>query len=224
MSERTPTQKLHAFDADGTLLKGSILDRAFWKLAENGVFELDDSLVDTLKKLRETPDSLEYIIELINAYMTQKQGQRVKDIKKVADELAEVEIDTVFPEMKQEITKRRQEAGSTLIIISGSPQVFVNALAKRLGFDFSIGSHYPTRGGLYHPHREYKGRADKKHLYTESVLRKLGRGSVLQSAYGDTMSDLSLLESAEEPAAVNPTDELRKVAVTRRWRVIDCVQ
>ena len=41
------------------------------------------------------------------------------------------------------------------------------------------------------------------------------------AAYGDTASDISMLGMSQQPVAVCPDDELRKVAVARGWKIIE---
>ncbi len=46
-------------------------------------------------------------------------------------------------------------------------------------------------------------------------------GATIVRAYSDHVSDAPLLALAEEPAAVNPSRALRRLATVREWRVVD---
>lgn len=215
---------LHVFDADGTLLEGSIVERAYWELIERKIFEPSEETIKDLQDLRTHPRDWKYIGPLVKSYAEQKRGKSVKTIERVAEEFAEIDAPRVYKEMQREITQRRVEEKAVLAMISGSPHVFVRALAMRLGFDIAVGSYIPTKAGVYHPHRPGQSKDRDKHIYASGIVRKLGVGAFVASAYGDTMSDLSVLEIAREPVAVNPTSRLREIALERRWRIIDCVQ
>ncbi len=39
--------------------------------------------------------------------------------------------------------------------------------------------------------------------------------------YSDSMNDLSLLEQVDHPVAVNPDDQLKTIAESRNWKIID---
>jgi HAD superfamily phosphoserine phosphatase-like hydrolase len=224
MTNRENNAPLHIFDADGTLLAGSIVERAYWELIERGVFEPSEQTIAQLHGLRDNHGSWEYIGPLIKSYIDQKREKPVRDIARIAEELAEIDQGSIFPEMKKEIEKRKAEDGAVLAIISGSPDVFVRALAKRLGFDFATGSKFYKKGRIYHPYKTHEGRDKNKHLYAKSMIRRLGSGAFIAGAYGDSMGDLTLLAHATEPCAVNPITELRTIALERDWRILDCVQ
>ena len=40
------------------------------------------------------------------------------------------------------------------------------------------------------------------------------------AAYGDTLSDLPMMEMSEQPVAVYPDAKLRRVAEERGWRIV----
>jgi phosphoserine phosphatase len=45
-------------------------------------------------------------------------------------------------------------------------------------------------------------------------------GQPVDYAYGDSTSDVPLLEMAKEPVAVHPNDGLRQIASEKGWRII----
>jgi phosphoserine phosphatase len=46
-------------------------------------------------------------------------------------------------------------------------------------------------------------------------------GKAIDYAYGDTTSDIPLLELAAHPTAVHPDSSFRKIAAQRGWRIIE---
>ena len=49
-------------------------------------------------------------------------------------------------------------------------------------------------------------------------LRPFGRDCKIYAAYGDTLSDVPLLERSKNPVAVYPDEPLRQTALERGWR------
>jgi len=52
-------------------------------------------------------------------------------------------------------------------------------------------------------------------------LREVLGSRKLDYALGDSTADLPMLEAAQNPVAVTPDDQLRKIAVERDWRIIE---
>ena len=117
-----------------------------------------------------------------------------------------------------------QELGATTVIISGSPDVYIQAFKQEYGVDIATGTRHYHNGNTYHP-QAAASRAKEKHLIVEKMLlqksNQLGKVAVAESAYGDTENDLSMLESAREPVVVNPKNGLASIALERGYRIIN---
>jgi phosphoserine phosphatase len=66
--------------------------------------------------------------------------------------------------------------------------------------------------GLHPPLNAYEFKA-------QSIRARIGDSQIL-AAFGDTVSDLPMLEMSQEPVAVYPDETLMQVAAERGWRVI----
>lgn len=223
-------QSLAIFDVDGTLLPDNpdeISGRAFWELNERGIFTSSDTTLEELQRLRteyaSCPnfDRQHYLTPMIIEFDKQMRNQPVKVIEKFAAEQAEHDVEELlYPEMAEEIELHR-ELGSTLGIISGSPDVFIQALKRKLGFDLATGTRHFHNRKEYHTARGVRSRGKEKHAIAEKWCRALGRGAYLAAAYGDTVNDYSLLEAAREPIVVNPKPDLAIISKERDWQVIN---
>src|SRR5207245_9411401 len=60
---------------------------------------------------------------------------------------------------------------------------------------------------------------DARASYLRRLARQLGADLSASYAYGDSLSDLPMLETVGHPVAVNPDPRLRRVAKDRRWAV-----
>lgn len=133
--------------------------------------------------------------------------------------MAEWVVDEVmWPKRREgiiaELEARRQD-GAELVVVSSAYQPIVDAFARRLDA-IPIGSPLAFESdrlvGLQLPVNAYEYKA-------ESIRTRLGDNPIL-AAYGDTISDLPMLEMSQEPVAVYPDDAMTQVAMDRGWRVI----
>jgi len=216
MTER----RLAVFDVDGTIRPGSIVEDAFWELTEIGLFTPDADTTDSLLRRRaeRAPD---YIYEIVKAYVEAIKGVRVTDIQKFATKFAKESLPELYPEVLEQIELHRGN-GDLLGMISGSPDVFIKALAKELGFNASSGSRFYRTARAYHTARlpQDRGTNEVKPIIAQRMALRLGASGIC-AAYGDSLSDLAMLEIAEHPVAVHPNHELRDIAQNRAWKIID---
>lgn len=224
MSER----RLHAFDLDDTLIPGSLVERAFWKLVETGYIVLTDEQLGSLTAAqaehvlpngRLGNDSGDYIASIVKATIDGTRGLPLRVIQHAAQEVAEEDALRVFPEMQERINTIKDE-GDSVAIISGSIDHFVHPLARRLGARLSSGSRFYVAGGEIHRWREHQDRTKNKDKIMLAMCRNIG--AVAYAAYGDSISDLPMLVAAQNPYAVNPQPKLRAAAKENNWPVIDC--
>lgn len=226
--------KLTVFDVDGTLLPDNpdeISGRAFWELNKRGIFTSSDEKLQELWDLREqyatSPDfeRQKYLTPMIIEFDEQMKGRPVKEIKQVAEDLAELDIaERLYPAMIEEIGQQR-ENGAYLAIISGSPDTFIQPLKRRLEFDFATGTRHFHNRKEYHSAKGVRSRGkEKEHIaeaWCEKISKELGREAIISAAYGDTMNDFTLLLDSYDPVAVNPKPDLAAEAMQRGWRMID---
>jgi len=115
-----------------------------------------------------------------------------------------------------ELNQHRQ-AGAQIAVVSSAYQPIVEAFARRIDAA-PIGSplifHEEKLVGVSLPINSY----EHKREYIQASFD----GSVVISAYGDTASDIPMMEMSETPVAVYPDFALRRVAEARNWRIICC--
>ena len=112
-----------------------------------------------------------------------------------------------------------QEAGDVCVLVSAAPQDLVDAVGRVLGFHSMVGTVPEVvdgrltgrlAGALCH------GRGKLVRLHeTVGHLELAGA-----TGYGDSGSDLPLLEACGHPVAVNPDRSLRRAAVARGWPIL----
>ena len=221
------------FDLDGTLVhdRPDEVTGRLWDLAiEQGVMHASDEEIERLRQLRDTygdctDDSRQhYLMPLIKAFDTHLHHKDVAAIDSLAKDLvvADSKHQLLYDEVLDE-ARPWQEQGATTIIISGSPNFYIKPFARTYDFKIATGPRHTHNGNNYRP-LPAVSRAKEKHLVAEKMLQKvsekLGTRAYLAAAYGDTVNDLSLLEAAHEPVAINPKNGLASIAAAQHYRVI----
>ena len=143
------------------------------------------------------------------------QGMPVGEINAMAEEVVYREMwPKCRPEMLSELEKKRL-AGAQIVIVSAAYQPIVEAFARKM-----------DAGAIGTPLLVDDGRLAGLSLPVTSGQHKVERvlarypDAHILAAYGDTLSDVLMLEMSEQPVAVYPDRRLRRVAEKRGWRVM----
>lgn len=148
------------------------------------------------------------------------------------DQMAEWVVDTeMWPKRRRDVLEALEEHRgdeTQILVVSSAYQPIVTAFARRMdavpsrGRVVPIGSHLVSEdgfiAGIAQPLNAYEHKA-------AAVLAHLGdKGSgktAILAAYGDTASDIPMMELSRMPVAVYPDPELRVTAETRGWQIIE---
>jgi len=146
------------------------------------------------------------------------------------DKMAEWVVETeMWPKRRRDVLSAledRRGAGTQILVVSSAYQPIVAAFARRIEVApdgvTPIGSHLVLEDGyitgIALPINAYEHKA-------EAVLAHLGdpvnEGTSIIAAYGDTASDIPMMELSGSPVAVYPDSELRRIAGTRGWQIIE---
>ncbi|MCE7795189.1 HAD-IB family hydrolase [Sphingobium sufflavum] len=115
--------------------------------------------------------------------------------------------------------------GAVLVIASASYRLYVEPIARRLGFDHVIATDHMTQGSNY-----LRARIAGENCYDSAKLRMIEawmiregfvRDGCFVRAYSDHVSDAPMLDYADEAYAANPHAPLRKLAAERGWPVVE---
>lgn len=226
-------QPVVIFDLDGTLVhdRPDEMTGRLWDLAvERGVIHATDEERERIDLLRTQyghesgPARREYLDPLIRTFDSHIYHKNVLAIRALSRELVEIDREKhlLYTEVLDEAHEWK-ERGATTVIISGSPDFAIQPFVRMHNFDFGTGTHYRCNGKIYRPQPPVS-RASEKHVVAEKMLatvgKQLGKSAYLAAAYGDTVNDLSLLEAAEHPVAINPKNGLEVIANERGYRTI----
>jgi HAD superfamily hydrolase (TIGR01490 family) len=115
-------------------------------------------------------------------------------------------------------------AGYTLVIASASYRLYVEPIARRLGFDVVIATDHFTQGIDY-----IRAKIAGENCYDVAKLAMIrawlaaqgvDRSAVHVRAYSDHVSDAPLLDYADEGFAANPHEPLAKLAQVKGWPIL----
>ena len=208
------------FDLEGTLLSSNVVESYVWlRLAElpRSVWPAELAAVArALPRLLATDrgDRGEFLRMFYRRY----EGASVEGVRRlVEDHVAELILQRAAPAAIRRVREHRRH-GHVTILITGALDVFIEPLAPL--FDDVRASRLAVVDGCY------TGQLDEPPLVGEARaawLRREAGANALDLArswaYGDSHSDLPLLEAVGHPVAVNPDAGLYRVARRRRWPV-----
>lgn len=213
--------KLALFDLDGTLIKGSSAERAFfWHLFRRGY-------ISRLNFVR----FLWRMFWLILACgLDQAKGRNIAYLKGESPEKVQqwvkefassVLLHLISPQLRERILNLKGE-GYRIILLSGSLQMLVDKLKDYLQADLLIGVQLEVKKGRVSgwktgifPFGRQKIEALFQHIDPDQVDWNLSW------AFADRMADLPVLNLVGHPVAVNPEKKLFRFAKKKGWEIVD---
>jgi HAD superfamily hydrolase (TIGR01490 family) len=148
-------------------------------------------------------------------------GTSARDIARLAPDVLVGLLPRIYPEMLTEVYTHQDE-GRRTFIVSAAGDELVQLLARILYMDGGIGTPYEVgedglfTGQLGGPFMYGKGKVEAMERYAAEHDIDLARSW----AYSDSVSDLPMLRAVGHPVAVNPDDELTRIAREEGWRVM----
>ena len=130
----------------------------------------------------------------------------------------------VYPQLLARVAEEKA-AGYRHVMATASYRLYVEAIAKRLGFDDVIATDLSTDSSGH-----VLARIDGHNCYDAAKLELvkgwmeshgLDRANCHIRAYSDHVSDAHLLSYADEPFATNPHGPLARLAETKGWPILD---
>lgn len=130
----------------------------------------------------------------------------------------------VYPQLLARVAQEKA-AGYRHVMATASYRLYVEAIAKRLGFDDVIATDLSTDSSGH-----VLARIDGHNCYDVAKLELvkrwmerhgLDRATCHIRAYSDHISDAPLLNYADESFATNPHGPLARLAEKKGWRILD---
>lgn len=212
--------RVAVFDVDGTLIAGKSTEKRFiaW-LLQHGHLRAPQVAAMVWHVPRRFPLYGRHVFRKNKAYLA---GLSEAD---VADQAARFvsalpEADWIGPALQE--LRGHRERGEVVVLMSGTLQPIIDALAARVGADQAIGTACHAEDG------RYTGKPPLRHPFyhakaelLETVLGTHGATPREVVAYADSSFDIPLLERVGEPVAVGPDRRLAAWARARNCRVLE---
>ena len=212
-----------ASDLEGTLTSGVTVFGTGRYLRENGArlrylgfFALRLPAAMYYRTGIANPQSFksQWMVDLLKFFA----GYSVEEFRRVADYVIDNEL---WPKRRTNVIaelEAHHQAGRRVIITSGVYVPFAEAICERLGFGEPLGTPIEIVEGRLTGRTT--GPVNVSSVKLASLTTAL-QGQPLHAAYGDTISDVPMLELSAEPTASYPDSRLRAAAQSRGWRIIE---
>lgn len=148
------------------------------------------------------------------------KGWSVQAVRGAGEAAAEELERRVLPYARGLLAQHHDE-GRLLVLATTTPHDLIAPLAKRLGIDHVIATHYRNDG------ETYDGTIDGEFVWGKGKAREVRHwaeteGIELAESYGysDSYYDVPMLSLVGHPHAVNPDPRLALIAPLRRWPVV----
>ena len=176
---------------------------------------------------------LAYVLRLIGRGRSKEINQALMIGRKVSRHAIRAHVESyadrvvarnILPGALRQIEEDRAK-GAILVIASASYRLYVEPIARRLGFDHVIATDHVSQQTQY-----LRARIAGENCYDVAKLRMIHawmeraghkRSHCHIRAYSDHVSDAPMLDYADEAFAANPHKKLRILAALKNWPVLD---
>ena len=210
------------FDVDGTLLKSTIVHYYIWMRSAQKPF-----LLKQLWLIGFLPKIVYYLIldrvsrpRFNQVFYRNYRGMNVERIKGLSAEMFEAYLrPKIFSEAVSQIQEHKEQ-GTAVVLVTGSLDFIVQPIADYLTVDFVLAPQLREEDGRFTGELTTDpliGEEKAKAIRTYAEQHEI---SLEESyAYGDSQSDLPMLECVGNPVVVNPGKALREKALASGWEM-----
>ena len=208
------------FDVDETLIYSkSMFDFLyFWYEKQNNLDEYFRQLKIIKKKASQGASRTEINI----FYYTQFKNTLLKDLISAGVEWFNIRL-SAGGFFKYSITQELNKLKGNLIepvFVSGSMIPVLQPIADKLGVTHILCTELKCHNDRLTGEIMSPTIGEFKRARIEKFIEINGRRDLNYYAFGDHISDLPMLEYVKYPIAVDPCDELLKIALSKGWRII----
>ena len=223
--ESVPAEKVGAFfDIDETLVRGATAYWAAKEMFRRSVVDLKEVgyvARHTLYYLLFGESSKDKVASLIDRAARIIEGIELADVEPLAEEVYEQYFVPKVYRATYERLREHVEAGHAVYLVSATPWLIAESLARALGAAGGIGTRTKIldgkfsgelEGGLIH--------GEGKAVEARRVAKELGLDLDQSWAYSDSANDIPLLSLVGNPVAVNPDRKLAAHARNSGWPAV----
>ncbi len=222
MSVPISKKKAAFFDVDGTLLKSTIVHYYIWMRSARDPF-----LLKQLRLVGFLPKVVYYLI-LDNVsrsrfnlvFYRNYRGKNATEIKALSIEMFETYLrPKIFAEAVSQIQQHKQQ-GTTVVLVTGSLDFIVKPIADYFNVDAVLAPQLQEKEGVFTGELTTPPLIAQEKATAVREFADQHEISLEESyAYGDSRSDLPMLECVGNPVVVNPGKALREKALNAGWEM-----
>ena len=156
----------------------------------------------------------------MQVYLNALQIVSIDDMDAYFGELTEKVRDGFNTEVIARLKKHASD-NIHIMLVSGAYTSLLKSVTKELQFDTIIGTEIPMNGEIIdYKTPIYHIQGQRKNEKIKEVLAGHDIDWQNSFAYGDSLSDLSVLELVGNPVAVSPEPRLHAIATERKWEIV----
>ena len=222
MSDPNAKKAVAFFDVDGTLLKSTIVHYYIWMRSAHTPF-----LIKRLWLIGFLPKIVYYLIldrisrPRFNAvFYRNYRGMRAAEVKALSTEMFKVYLrPKIFSAAMSQIQEHKEQ-GVAVVFVTGSLDFIVQPIADYLAIDAVLAPQLGEQDGRFTGELTTAPLISEEKAKAVQTYAEQHEISLEESyAYGDSQSDLPMLECVGNPVVVNPGKALREKAVTSGWEI-----
>ena len=213
---------LALFDLDNTLLNGDSDHGWGMYLADIGAVDPEEQKNKQDYFYQQYLEGTLDIYEFCEFHFSVLAKTPLSQLKVWHDDYMQKIIEPMIETGKAELLEKHRTAGDDIVIITATNDFVTAPIAKRLGVDTLIATQAEFIDGKFTGH--VKGTPcfqDGKVLRLNEWLKQHNKKITNSYFYSDSINDLPLLETVDQPIAVTPDDKLRTQALKLGWPIID---
>jgi HAD superfamily hydrolase (TIGR01490 family) len=215
-------RRLAVFDIDGTLFRSSLLVELVNSLVANNIFPQAAKKTidkDYFEWINREGSYEKYIRQVVRVYQKYIVGWDRATINEISQEVVDFHKKRVHCFTRDSI-REYKDKNYFLLAISGSPEFIVNKFADYFGFDRAFGSIFEIKEGRF-TGKAYDGARNKKQIFETFLDENAKYIDIKESiGFGDTESDIPILEMVDYPVVFNPSLNLANYALKKGWRMV----
>ncbi|MCU7946008.1 MAG: HAD-IB family hydrolase, partial [Candidatus Thiodiazotropha sp. (ex Cardiolucina cf. quadrata)] len=190
-------------------------------LVEKGIVDGDEYRRENDRFYTEYKAGRLDIIEFQRFSLKPLRDNRPEQLLDWRQEFLDSKISPIISQQARQLVENHKIAGDQLLIITATNSFITTPIAQKFGIDNIIATEPEVLDGHYTGEVAGEpsfrdGKVNRLYSWLKEQQQDL-RGSFF---YSDSHNDLPLLESVENPVAVDPDETLTKIATERNWPIL----
>lgn len=217
--------KVAIYDFDGTIYKNETFPLMMDHLKSHPTLDVYSKFYRSILpiyiayKLKLYPEA-KMKAQMMKRYLHSLHSLHKDELSKFFAEIAEKMIND-YHELIVESIHHNKQNKFYIMVVSGAYTPLLKSALKELPVDEFIGTEVPMIDGKINRSANIiHVQAERKKLAIEQSLKNFDIDWESSYAYGDSFSDLPVLEMVGNPVAVAPDEKLNQIAMEHQWKVI----